>query len=75
MAHPKERGGAGYRSPCLSHAKRALYRLSYTPRHEGSRLTENGAETVVAHTATRRSAKRKRIPQSVGLEPTLPEGN
>ena len=24
-------GGAGYRSPCLSHAKRALYHLSYTP--------------------------------------------
>ena len=25
-------GGAGYRSPYLSHAKRALYHLSYTPR-------------------------------------------
>ena len=24
-------GSAGYRSPCLSHAKRALYHLSYTP--------------------------------------------
>ena len=24
-------GGAGYRSPYLSHAKRALYHLSYTP--------------------------------------------
>ncbi len=24
-------GGAGYRSPCLSHAKRALYHVSYTP--------------------------------------------
>ena len=24
-------GDAGYRSPCLSHAKRALYHLSYTP--------------------------------------------
>jgi hypothetical protein len=27
-------GGAGYRSPYLSHAKRALYHLSYTPRPE-----------------------------------------
>ena len=25
-------GGAGHRSPYLSHAKRALYHLSYTPR-------------------------------------------
>ena len=24
-------GGAGYRSPCPSHAKRMLYHLSYTP--------------------------------------------
>ncbi|RDX58377.1 hypothetical protein CR513_62312, partial [Mucuna pruriens] len=24
-------GDAGYRSPCLSHAKRALYHLSYIP--------------------------------------------
>ena len=24
-------GGEGYRSPYLSHAKRALYHLSYTP--------------------------------------------
>ena len=29
---PEKRiGGAGYRSPYLSHAKRALYHLSYTP--------------------------------------------
>src|SRR5690606_21085073 len=27
----KERGGAGYRSLCLMHAKHALYHLSYTP--------------------------------------------
>ena len=27
-------GGAGYRSPYLSHAKRALYHLSYTPIDE-----------------------------------------
>ena len=27
----KEHGDAGYRTPCLSHAKRALYRLSYIP--------------------------------------------
>ena len=26
-------GGEGYRSPYLSHAKRALYHLSYTPFH------------------------------------------
>jgi hypothetical protein len=25
-------GGAGYRSLCLTHAKRALYHLSYTPK-------------------------------------------
>ena len=33
-------GGAGYRSPYLSHAKRALYHLSYTPWCYGNR--ENG---------------------------------
>ena len=27
----KKHGGAGYRSPCPSHAKRVLYHLSYTP--------------------------------------------
>ena len=27
----KKSGGAGYRSLCLTHAKRALYHLSYTP--------------------------------------------
>ena len=27
----KKFGGAGHRSPYLSHAKRALYHLSYTP--------------------------------------------
>jgi hypothetical protein len=27
----KKHGDAGYRSPCLSHAKRALYHLSYIP--------------------------------------------
>ena len=27
----KKSGGAGYRSPCPSHAKRVLYHLSYTP--------------------------------------------
>jgi hypothetical protein len=26
-------GDAGYRSPYFSHAKRALYHLSYTPYH------------------------------------------
>ena len=29
--HFKKSGGAGYRSLCLTHAKRALYHLSYTP--------------------------------------------
>ena len=28
---PKKRGGAGYRSLCLLHAKQTLYHLSYTP--------------------------------------------
>ena len=27
----KVNGGAGNRTPCLSHAKRALYHMSYTP--------------------------------------------
>ena len=27
----KKSGGAGYRSPCPSHAKRMLYHMSYTP--------------------------------------------
>ena len=31
MGEKKENGGEGHRSPYLSHAKRALYHLSYTP--------------------------------------------
>ena len=31
----KNCGGAGYRSRYLSHAKRALYHLSYAPHHAG----------------------------------------
>ena len=31
----KENGGEGHRSPYLSHAKRALYHLSYTPTFSG----------------------------------------
>jgi hypothetical protein len=27
----RKNGGAGNRTPCLSHAKRALYHMSYTP--------------------------------------------
>ena len=27
----KKNGAGGYRSPCLVHAKHALYHLSYTP--------------------------------------------
>ena len=34
----KSFGGAGYRSPYLSHAKRALYHLSYTPNGIGGYL-------------------------------------
>ena len=33
----KKHGGAGYRSPCPSHAKRVLYHLSYTPIHRKRR--------------------------------------
>ena len=33
----KKDGGAGYRSPCPSHAKRVLYHLSYTPIHRKRR--------------------------------------
>ena len=31
MNKQKKYGDAGYRSQCLSHAKQALYHLSYTP--------------------------------------------
>ena len=34
--HPKQKikfGDAGDRTPCLSHAKRALYHLSYIPTY------------------------------------------
>ena len=31
----KKVGDAGYRSPYLSHAKRALYHVSYVPRSGG----------------------------------------
>ena len=33
MKTKAKNGGEGYRSPYLSHAKRALYHLSYTPFH------------------------------------------
>ena len=35
-------GDGGYRSPYLSHAKRALYHLSYVPSHYWERLNEQG---------------------------------
>ena len=31
MDEKRKNGGEGHRSPYLSHAKRALYHLSYTP--------------------------------------------
>ena len=39
--HLKCNGGAGYRSPYLSHAKRALYHLSYTPWCLGGSWKDN----------------------------------
>ena len=36
----KNNGGAGYRSPCPSHAKRMLYHMSYTPRHKKGKEKE-----------------------------------
>ena len=36
-----QNGGAGYRSPCLVHAKHALYHLSYTPLLHPYRLFTN----------------------------------
>ena len=41
----KKDGGAGYRSPCPSHAKRVLYHLSYTPIQTKGR--DKGVMTVV----------------------------
>ena len=35
-------GDGGYRSPYLSHAKRALYHLSYVPSHYWERSNEQG---------------------------------
>ena len=37
-------GGAGYRSPCPSHAKRMLYHLSYTPIQTKRRI---GGDDVI----------------------------
>ena len=31
LKYHNKNGGAGNRTPCLSHAKRALYHMSYTP--------------------------------------------
>ena len=38
MGEKKENGGEGHRSPYLSHAKRALYHLSYTPSKLGFQI-------------------------------------
>ena len=35
----RKNGGEGHRSPYLSHAKRALYHLSYTPYNETLRIS------------------------------------
>ena len=40
-------GGEGYRSPYLSHAKRALYHLSYTPFHSPSKPALHQANTSI----------------------------
>ena len=41
-------GAAGYRSQYLSHAKRALYHLSYSPSHAGHAKRTN---FIIAETA------------------------
>ena len=43
----KKDGGAGYRSPCPSHAKRVLYHLSYTPIQRSRRKKEVVGITVL----------------------------
>ena len=47
-------GGAGYRSPCLSHAKRALYHLSYTPKDE---ITTAIGSNIICHIGVGRAQK------------------
>ena len=42
----KSIGGAGYRSPYLSHAKRALYHLSYAPSNGRTLYSMAGHETT-----------------------------
>ena len=44
IAHRENSGAAGYRSPYLSHAKRALYHLSYSPDVEQECCSSFNAE-------------------------------
>jgi hypothetical protein len=56
-----KRGDAGYRSLYLSHAKRALYHLSYTPLQELANLlvrNKGMARAAVAKAASHRNTSR-----------------
>jgi hypothetical protein len=45
----KKSGEAGYRSPCLMHAKHALYHLSYIPVSIQEEIVNNSKKTVIVH--------------------------
>jgi hypothetical protein len=53
LLNPWPRGDAGYRSPYLSHAKRALYHLSYIPPITVMNRPSRGDEALEFGTADR----------------------
>ena len=57
-------GDGGYRSPYLSHAKRALYHLSYVPG-----VVDSGTELEVKHPKVKVTLGELSVASSVALLP------
>ena len=64
VAETKTFGDGGYRSPYLSHAKRALYHLSYVPR-----VVDCGTELEVNHPKVKVTLGELSVASSVALLP------
>ena len=64
VAQTKTFGDGGYRSPYLSHAKRALYHLSYVPG-----VVDSGTELEVNHPKVKVTLGELSVASSVALLP------
>ena len=62
---PKTFGDGGYRSPYLSHAKRALYHLSYVPG-----IADHRTELEVNHPKVKVTLGELPVASSLALLPT-----